>query len=183
MKRLTTLATLVVSAATLVWFSPAASGQTDSFNTLPFGDIVTGYKISPVPMNTTGRDAFLAGWGSYLVNAVSGCIDCHTNPPFADGGNPYQGQPAKINAAAYLGGGVAFGPFTSRNITPDSAGLPAGLTFDQFQQAMSAGADAKKLHPQMGPLLQVMPWPVYAKMSPRQLRAIYEYLSSIPSVK
>jgi hypothetical protein len=40
----------------------------------------------------------------------------------------------------------------------------------------------KHLHPQMGPLLQVMPWPTYADMSPRQVRAIYEYLSAIPSI-
>jgi hypothetical protein len=30
--------------------------------------------------------------------------------------------------------------------------------------------------------LQVMPWPVYGKMSDRDLRAIYEYLRAIPSL-
>ena len=29
----------------------------------------------------------------------------------------------------------------------------------------------------------MMPWPVYSNMSPRQIRAIYEYLSAIPPVK
>jgi hypothetical protein len=31
-------------------------------------------------------------------------------------------------------------------------------------------------------LLQVMPWPVFAKMSDREQRAIYEYLRAIPCI-
>jgi hypothetical protein len=36
--------------------------------------------------------------------------------------------------------------------------------------------------PQLGPLLQVMPWPVYSHMIERDLRAVYEFLRSIPSI-
>jgi len=93
------------------------------------------------------------------------------------------GQPKQINTAVYLGGGKAFGPFTSRNLTPEDNGLPAGLTFDQFQKAFTQGVDFDNAHPQMGALLQVMPWPLYTNMSTRQIRAIYEYLSAIPPVK
>jgi hypothetical protein len=32
------------------------------------------------------------------------------------------------------------------------------------------------------PILQVMPWPVYGKMSDRELEAIYEYLQAIPVI-
>jgi hypothetical protein len=32
-----------------------------------------------------------------------------------------------------------------------------------------------------GTLLQVMPWPVYGKMTRRDLSAVYAYLSAIPS--
>jgi hypothetical protein len=32
-----------------------------------------------------------------------------------------------------------------------------------------------------GELLQVMPWPVYGKMTRRDLAAVYAYLSAIPS--
>ena len=32
------------------------------------------------------------------------------------------------------------------------------------------------------PILQVMPWPIYGKMSDRELEAIYEYLRAIPSI-
>jgi len=33
-----------------------------------------------------------------------------------------------------------------------------------------------------GVLLQVMPWPVFGKKTDRDLRAIYEYLSALPSL-
>ena len=32
------------------------------------------------------------------------------------------------------------------------------------------------------PILQVMPWPVYGKMSDRELEAIYEFLRAIPVI-
>jgi hypothetical protein len=31
-------------------------------------------------------------------------------------------------------------------------------------------------------LLQVMPWPVFRNITDRDMRALYEYLSAIPSV-
>ena len=78
-------------------------------------------------MDLRGKDPALVGLGSYVVN-TSGCNDCHTHPEFKEGGNPFLGQPEMINAPVYLSGGRQFGPFTSANITPDSNGLPAGLT-------------------------------------------------------
>jgi hypothetical protein len=141
----------------------------------------TGFTIAPVPLNLRGRDAILVGLGSYLVNAAIGCGGCHTNPEFAEGGDPFRGQPEQINTANYLAGGTMFGPFTSRNITPDpESGLPAGHTFEEFVQIMRTGVDLDMEHPQFGPLLQVMPWPDYGKMTDRDLRAIYEYPSAIP---
>jgi len=55
--------------------------------------IQKGLAIAPVPLNLQGRDRELVGLGSYLVNATGGCNDCHTNPPFAPGGDPFQGEP------------------------------------------------------------------------------------------
>jgi hypothetical protein len=143
--------------------------------------IVRGFRIAPVRLNMAGKDPLFVGLGSYLVNASGGCNDCHTNPPYAAGGDPFQGQPKRVNAANYLAGGMAFGPFTSRNLTPEGdAGLPAGLTYAQFVEAMRAGVDHEQLHPEISPLLQVMPWPVYQDLTDRDLRAIYEYLRAIP---
>lgn len=142
--------------------------------------IERGFAINPVPLNLKGRDRDLVGLGSYIVN-TGGCNDCHTNPPYAMGGDPFLGQPEQINTANYLAGGTEFGPFKSRNITPDlKSGRPADLTFEEFVETMRTGRDHKMLHPQFGPLLQVMPWPVLGKKTDRELRAIYEYLSAIP---
>ena len=80
------------------------------------------------------------------------------------------------HCANYLAGGTPFGPFVSRNITPDATGRPAGLTRDEFIQLLRTGHDPDD----PGELLQVMPWPVYGKMVERDLSAVYEYLSSIP---
>ena len=51
------------------------------------------------------------------------------------------GQPGKINSEQYLTGGRAFGPFVSRNLTPDHTGKPAGLTFDEFRTTLRTGQD------------------------------------------
>jgi hypothetical protein len=145
-----------------------------------------GYAIAPVPLDLRGKNRALVGLGSYLVNATGGCNDCHTNPPFAEGGDPFLGQPKEVNAAGYLAGGTAFGPFISRNLTPRANGRPANLTVEQFLQTMRTGADLKHRPPAVPSeeqdLLQVMPWPVFQDMSERDLRAIYEYLRAIPSI-
>lgn len=118
-------------------------------------------------------------WAVNLVNAVGGCNDCHTQPSYAPGHDPFMGQPKQVNAANYLAGGQSFGPFTSRNLTPEN-GLPAGRTFAQFKRQIRTGIDLDHAHPQFGPLLQVMPWPTYQSMTDHDLRAIYQYLKSIP---
>lgn len=154
-------------------FTSAAPGDSES-------QIQRGFDIAPVPLDLHGRNHALVGLGSYTVNAQGGCNDCHTHPNFVLGGDPYLGQPKQINAAEYLTGGRQFGPFTSRNLTPVN-GRPADLTLKQFMQVMHKGTDFDSLHPEISPLLQVMPWPVYGDMTDRDLSAVYEYLSAIPS--
>jgi len=140
--------------------------------------IKQGYAINPVPLHLAGKNRALVGLGSYIVNS-SGCNDCHTHPSYAPGGDPFQGQPEQINKDQYLTGGRMFGPFiTSANLTPDKEGLPAGLTFDEFVTLLRTGHDPDA---PPGILLQVMPWPVIGKKTDHDLRAIYEYLSAIPS--
>ena len=146
-------------------------------------NIQRGFDIAPVPLNLEGKNRALVGLGSYIVNGPSNCSDCHTAPAFKPGGNPFLGQPEQTNTAHYLAGGRKFmgGTITSRNITPDAlTGLLADLTFEQFVEVMRTGRDFDDLHPQISPLLQVMTWPWFSKMTDRDLRAIYEYLSAIP---
>jgi hypothetical protein len=159
------------------------NGQAQDFDyRKDFDDrILKGFRIAPVPLNIYHLDPALVGLGSYIVNAQGACNDCHTAPPFAEGGDPFRGEKEQINPAGYLAGGAAFGPFISRNLTPRANGMPANLTFEQFRQVLRKGTDFKNRHPEI-PLLQVMPWPVYGKMSALEIRAIYEYLRAIPSL-
>jgi hypothetical protein len=140
--------------------------------------IKRGFDIAPVPLDLTGKNRALVGLGSYIVNAQGGCNDCHTHPAYVPDEGPFLGLPTQINAAQYLTGGRQFGPFTSRNLTPDATGKPAGLTLEQFQNVLRTGQDPEG---PPGDLLQVMPWPVYGNMVDRDFRAIYEYLRAIPS--
>jgi len=145
--------------------------------------IQIGFAISPVPLNTKRLNKSLVGLGSYIVN-TGGCNDCHTNPPYELGGDPFMQEPEKINALGFLGGGVPFGPdISSKNLTPRASdGLPAGMTLELFIKTLRTGIDSRNRHPLISPLLQVMPWPVFGKKSDRDLKAVYEYLRAIPCV-
>jgi hypothetical protein len=147
-------------------------------------NILKGYALAPVALNMEGRDPELVGLGSYLVNSSS-CGDCHTNGLFLANGDPFKGQTPIVNTAGYMGGGRVFGSVTSRNLTPEpeNGNLPAGMEFDEFLHIMRTGEDMDKLHPDLSPLLQTMPWPELGRMTDRDLRAIYEYLSALPPVK
>src|SRR5262250_1481289 len=99
--------------------------QTAAVRAQEFSQILRGYDIAPVHLNLKGKDWALVGLGSYLVNST-GCNDCHTYPNWANGGNPYFGQPEQINTQGYMAGGRPFGldpvdmktPVVSANITP-----------------------------------------------------------------
>ena len=146
-----------------------------------------GLAIAPVPLNLEGKNPALVGLGSYIVNAQADCAGCHSNPQYAPGGDPHLGQPEREDPAGHLrGGNMLFGPLVvPRNLTPNAAGRPGGLTLEQFLEVFSIGTDFDNAPPVVpGPhspdLLQVMPWPVFSKMTDREKRAIYEYLRSIP---
>lgn len=140
--------------------------------------IQRGLAISPVPLNSVERNRALVGLGSYIVNSQGACNLCHTFPNYAPGGDPFQGQPEQINTAGYMAGGRPFGAIISPNITPDENGLPAGLTLAKFIETLRTGHDPDV----PGRLLQVMPWPIYSKMTDQDLTAVYAFLRSIPSI-
>ena len=142
-----------------------------------------GLAIAPVKLDLKGKDRELVGTGSYLVNAVGGCADCHSCPTYEPGHNPY-GPPSspippgdgKLNSKNYLAGGVPFfAGITSANLTPDPR-KPEGHTFAEFKELIRTGHDADE----GGRILQVMPWPISRNMTDRDLRAIYEFLRAIP---
>ena len=141
-----------------------------------------GFDIAPVPLNLKGKNRALVGLGSYIVN-TGGCNDCHTNPSYAPGGDPFAGQPEQINVPCYLSGGTDFGIVRSRNLTPDEQGRPAGLSLEDFIHVLRTGEDTTSPGDPVfdGGLLQIMPWPVFGKKTTRELTAVYEYLKAIPS--
>jgi hypothetical protein len=169
-------ASLAIATAFLLSFTASARADDDGSESL----IKRGYQIVPqgVQLNLAGKNRALVGLGSYVVN-TSGCNDCHTHPEYLPNSNPFLGQPEMINYPQYLTGGRQFGPFTSANLTPNAAGLPAGLTLADFMTTLRTGHNPND---PPGQILQVMPWPVFGKKTDNELKAIYEYLSSLPSL-
>ena len=169
------LSALIIS--TMLWTSAARASEIEQ--------IFRGFEIAPVRLNLAGKDWALVGLGSYLVN-TTGCNDCHTYPNWANGANPYLGQPEQMNTQGYMAGGRPFGPdpvnpniqVVSANITPDKNGRPAGLTLGAFLHVMHTGYDPDD----PTRLLKVMPWPLYRWKTDRDLTAIYEYLRAIPRI-
>ncbi|MGH9875189.1 MAG: cytochrome C [Pyrinomonadaceae bacterium] len=180
---------LVVSPSVIAGFSktnyPVVSGHMAQPGLMILDNdesiIQRGFDIAPVLLNLNGKNRALVGLGSYIVN-TGGCNDCHTNPSYVPGGDPFAGEPEQINVNCYLSGGTDFGPFRSRNLTPDANGLPAGLTLEEFIHVLRTGEDTTSPFdpPFDGGLLQVMPWPVFGKKTTRDLTAVYEYLRAIP---
>jgi hypothetical protein len=171
----------VVAAATFLGFTRLHGQETQEAYVFSRG-AQQGKAISPVPLNLSGKHPLLVYLGSYIVNAHGSCNSCHTCPSYR-GTNPYNGllptDPTPVNAANFLSGGTPFvnGSITSPNLTPDSSGKPGGLSYAQFKAAMHDGTSAHSA----GHILQVMPWPIYRNMDENDMRAVYAYLSAIPS--
>jgi hypothetical protein len=172
----------LVLAMLAIAFSHHTTAKTQS-DQAPVSRIQRGFQITPVVLNTQGKNRALIGLGSYLVNAVSECNDCHSCPTYAPGHNPFDGiGDGALNPTNHLAGGVNFGPgpdgddIISANLTPDETGRPAGLTFEEFATLIRTGHDPDE----PDEVLPVMPWPFFRHMTQGDLRAIYEYLRSIP---
>lgn len=172
--------------------------------------IERGFDIAPVPLNLEGKNRPLLDWVAIWSTpspAATIVTPLAQVPQFVAGGNPYFGQPTKIDPATYLGGGQDFGPLVptpgsphivSRNLTPDKTGLPeGGRSFPEFLRILRTGVDLDHSHPPCSAtvttnclpppfdanLLQVMPWPTHQNMTEHDIRAIYEYLSAIPCIE
>jgi hypothetical protein len=89
----------IVTATLIKVPSIQAQGSSDDHSD---SRIDRGFDIAPVPLNLEGKNRALVGLGSYLVNAVGACNDCHDAGPqtqYEPGGNPFFGQRKKINPA------------------------------------------------------------------------------------
>lgn len=138
--------------------------------------------------------------GEYLVN-IGGCHDCHTPKVFTDKGMELDtsrllsGHPSsEVLPPVPVGaigptqwGGITnnhltawvgpWGTSFAANLTPDASGL-ASWTPETFVQALRTGK-----HLGVGrPILPPMPWPGIAKMTDKDLLALFAYLKSLPPV-
>jgi hypothetical protein len=139
-----------------------------------------GLTMAPVLLNLNGLSKRSVGLGSYLVNAVSSCADCHSCPMYVPGQSPFKGGSGALDATHYLGGGVPFGPtLKAPSITPDAQGRPAGMTAAEFVQTMRTGHTPHEPND----ILEIMPWPSYRRMTDEDLLAIYDYLRAIPQAQ
>ena len=139
--------------------------------------------------------------GQYLVT-VAGCGDCHTpfkmgaNGPEPDLSRMLSGHPAAMTmppAPAAQGPWIWSGAATNTafagpwgvtyapNLTPDKETGLGMWTEDQFLRAMRTGKHWGQADNR--PILPPMPWQNYARMNADDLKAIYAYLRSVPSVE
>lgn len=97
-----------------------------------------------------------AAYGRYLAE-VGGCFGCHGKKLH---GGPIPGSPPDWPPAA--------------DLTP--AGELARWSEADFAKALSTGVrpDGRQLNP-------VMPWPYTARLTPDEVRALWEYLRTVPS--
>ncbi len=145
------------------------------------GNVARGIALQPVPipdplfgLMSLGEQAQF-GRRAYLVTAIAGCNDCHTNPDRDIFTN-------KINTDGYLSGGRVFdiaslagpsGPPTfgiTRSMTADLTGATNGFlaeestTFALFQSIIMEGKHVDDTPPM--PLAFPMPWQTFRNMPP-----------------
>jgi hypothetical protein len=207
------LLTVSTAAIALILGVVGSSDAQNDSDAISKSEVQQGFAISPIPvsqLNLKGKNHDMVGLGSYLANSSADCSGCHSFPEFLDkgntagsnpaGGDPFLGLPtsqglntqlvANFNILHYMAGGLCFGPFMARNLTPDKNGLPEGLTQDEFIKVMRTGDDVHcdndPSDPICGlgpptPVLQVMTWPKLHSLTDRDLKAIYLYLTALPS--
>jgi hypothetical protein len=151
------------------------------------GYVNRGFAISPVPYNLTGLPVASQGQfgrGSYLVNAVGGCSDCHTNPA--------RGMTGNVNTTQYLtGGGVFAVPpplFPTfkivRSMSADLVGKTQGsiatglIGFPQFVGLLTSGEHVED--PMPTPVAYPMPWPHLKNLTLDDMESIYTFLTNVP---
>jgi mono/diheme cytochrome c family protein len=106
--------------------------------------------------------------GAYLANDVSSCVSCHTDrgPDGALTGPPFSGG-QRMDVAA-----DSSKVYVSPNLTPDAQTSPVGRwSATEFVARFRAGEQLPGTP---------MPWGAFAGMTETDLRAIYNYLRSLP---
>jgi mono/diheme cytochrome c family protein len=115
--------------------------------------------------------------GSYLVNTIMACGNCHT---------PRDPQGKLISDKALSGGQNFTTPAfvaTARNITPDRDTGIGTWTDEEIKRALTQGTRPDHGRLAGAPLAAVMPANFYKGLLPTDLDAIVIYLRSVPTVR
>lgn len=136
------------------------------------GKVIKAFMIKPQGPTEPLRKSITADtsvtYGRHLVMAVANCNECHTK---RNGIGDYVGEP--------LAGGTVFeekghARLVSPNLTPDPAtGRIYHWSLEMFMKRFRSGKLIKHSH---------MPWETYGRMTDGELKAIYNYLKTLPPV-
>jgi hypothetical protein len=152
--------------------------------------VLRGLAIVPldIPPPASASDLALYGRGSYLVNAIGACANCHTNPA------RLQNATQSINTAKMLTGGQVFpaGPAApivkvqrsmSANLVGKTNGFfnQPGVTFQVFLQTITMGVHGDELGgaTPARPLAFPMPYRTFRNLTLGDLEAIYTYMHHV----
>lgn len=142
--------------------------------------VLRGFTIQPLAQpdltSLAPSEQSLFGRGSYLVNAVGRCNECHTNPP-------RNLVTQKINTAAYLAGGMVFaapaGQLLKRSMSRNLCGAANGYTapFTDFAVTLASGLRAGST---ADPIAWPMPIWALRNLTTPDLEAVFTYLRRVP---
>src|SRR6266576_2865671 len=113
--------------------------------------------------------------GRYLVDAVMGCLGCHTDPDWSKPGAP---PVAGREGSGHVWSDQDLPWLVAPNITPDKETGVGNWSDDALARAIREGIghDGRTLFP-------IMPYPHYREMSDDDLAAILVCLRSVPPVR
>src|SRR5947209_808919 len=113
--------------------------------------------------------------GEYFVNAVTGCLGCHSEADWTKPGAP--------PVAAKRGAGTIWADpelpwLVAPNITPDKETGAGNWSDDVLARAIREGVghDGRALFP-------IMPYPYYRELSDEDLASVIVYIRSLPPVR
>ena len=135
-----------------------------------------GPKTRPLTARTFERTTQRLERGSYIANALSGCIDCHSPHDWNAPGTPY--VPGREGAGGELPYADLPGRIVAPNLTPDPE-TGAGLwTDDQLARAIREGIghDGRALFP-------IMAYAHYRQMPDEDLASVIVYLRSLAPLR
>jgi len=128
---------------------------------------LTARKFEPTPERVAR--------GRYLVTAVMGCLDCHSEHEWkAPGGPPLE---SKLGAGQPFPGDFP-GTVIAPNITPDRETGAGNWSDDQLARAIREGIshDGRTLFP-------LMPYENFRSMSDEDLASVVVYMRTLPAVR